>query len=243
MDYFYCPQVRGTGFSIEGEEVTHLVHVMRKKEGDEIRIVDGLGTAYDARIESVSRTAAAGTILRTYERHNEPALALTLAVGLLKNPSKFDFLIESVQCLPQDAKVLIFCEYVETVESLRQVLASEGIRSVTLTGSDSTKKRMAAVDAFQVDPAVRVFIGTTPAAGVGITLTAANYVFFASLPWTPALKRQAEDRAYRSGQKRDVIVIVPVVAETIDEQIVALLDSKREIEVSLVEANRTRVCT
>ena len=156
---------------------------------------------------------------------------------------KFDFLIESVQCLPQDAKVLIFCEYVETVESLRQVLASEGIRSVTLTGSDSTKKRMAAVDAFQADPAVRVFIGTTPAAGVGITLTAANYVFFASLPWTPALKRQAEDRAYRSGQKRDVIVIVPVVAETIDEQIVALLDSKREIEVSLVEANRTRVCT
>lgn len=154
---------------------------------------------------------------------------------------KFDFLIESVQCLPQDAKVLIFCEYVETVESLRQVLASEGIGSVTLVGSDSPKKRMAAVDAFQDDPKVRVFIGTTQAAGVGITLTAANYVFFASLPWTPALKRQAEDRAYRSGQKRNVIVIVPVVAETIDEQIFALLDSKREIEVALVESNRTPV--
>ena len=154
---------------------------------------------------------------------------------------KFDFLIESVQCLPQDAKVLIFCEYVETVESLRQVLASEGVGSVTLVGSDAPKKRMAAIDAFQGDPTVRVFIGTTQAAGVGITLTAANYVFFASLPWTPALKRQAEDRAYRSGQKRNVIVIVPVVAETIDEQIVALLDSKREIEVALVESNRTPV--
>lgn len=154
---------------------------------------------------------------------------------------KFEFLIESIQCLPQDAKALVFCEYVETVESLRQVLASEGIQAVTLTGGDSTKKRMAAVDAFQSDSKVRVFIGTTQAAGVGITLTAANYVFFASLPWTPALKRQAEDRAYRSGQKRDVFVIVPVVAETIDEQIFALLDSKREIEVALVESNRTPV--
>ena len=154
---------------------------------------------------------------------------------------KFEFLIESIQCLPQDAKALVFCEYVETVESLRQVLASEGIQAVTLVGSDAPKKRMAAVDAFQGDPNVKVFIGTTQAAGVGITLTAANYVFFASLPWTPALKRQAEDRAYRSGQKRDVFVIVPVVAETIDEQIFALLDSKREIELALVEANRTAV--
>ena len=154
---------------------------------------------------------------------------------------KFEFLIESIQCLPQDAKALVFCEYIETVESLRQVLASEGIAVVTLVGSDAPKKRMAAVDAFQSDPRVKVFIGTTQAAGVGITLTAANYVFFASLPWTPALKRQAEDRAYRSGQTRDVFVIVPVVAETIDEQIFALLDSKREIELALVESNRTAV--
>ena len=56
--------------------------------------------------------------------------------------------------------------------------------------------------------------------------------------FAPALKRQAEDRAYRSGQSRDVLVIVPVVAHTIDEQIFALLDAKREIEVALVESNR-----
>jgi superfamily II DNA or RNA helicase len=154
---------------------------------------------------------------------------------------KVEFLVESVQCLPQDAKVLIFAEYMDTVETLKHVFASEGIRCVSLVGSDSTKKRMAAVDAFQNDPEVKVLIGTTMAAGVGITLTAANYVFFASLPWTPALKRQAEDRAYRSGQKRDVFVIIPLVAETIDEQIFALLDSKREIEVALVESNRKRV--
>ena len=151
---------------------------------------------------------------------------------------KIEFLLESLQSMPADAKALVFCEYIDTVETLKHLLASEGLRCVSLAGSDSTVKRMAAVDAFQEDADVRVFIGTTMAAGVGITLTAANYVFFASLPWTPALKRQAEDRAYRSGQRRDVLVIVPVVAHTIDEQIFALLDAKREIEVALVESNR-----
>lgn len=154
---------------------------------------------------------------------------------------KTEFLIESIECLPQDAKALIFCEYMETVETLKHALSASGISCVSLMGSDSPKKHMAAVDAFQQDPAVRVFIGTTMAAGVGITLTAANYVFFASLPWTPALKRQAEDRAYRSGQTRDVFVIVPLVAGTIDEQIFALLDSKHEIEVAIVEANRRSI--
>lgn len=154
---------------------------------------------------------------------------------------KLDFLIESVQALPQGDKAIIFCEYMETVEALRQAFKDAGIGCVSLVGADAPKKRMKAVDAFQQDPAVRVFIGTTMAAGVGITLTAANYVFFASLPWTPALKRQAEDRAYRSGQTRDVFVIIPLVVGTIDEQIFALLDAKREIEVSVIESGRRQV--
>ena len=154
---------------------------------------------------------------------------------------KLEFIIESVECLPQNAKAIVFCEYIESVQTLKHALAAAGIGCVSLVGSDSTKARMKAIDAFQQDASVRVFIGTTQAAGVGITLTAANYVFFASLPWTPALKRQAEDRAYRSGQTRDVFVIVPVVADTIDEQIVNLLGAKREIEVSVIEVNRTRV--
>jgi len=155
--------------------------------------------------------------------------------------SKVDFLIDSVRGLPQDGKALIFCEFMDTVEQLKEALAAAGVHCVSLVGSDAPKKRMAAVDAFQQDPGVQVFIGTTMAAGVGITLTAANYVFFASLPWTPALKRQAEDRAYRSGNTRDVFVITPLVAGTIDEQIYALLEAKQDIEASIVEANRIAV--
>jgi 16S rRNA (uracil1498-N3)-methyltransferase len=96
MDYFYTTQIHGSDFTIDGEEAAHLTHVMRKKEGDEIRIVDGKGTAYDARIESVSKRAAAGVILQAYPGHHEPSCNVTLAVALLKNPSKFDFLVEKV---------------------------------------------------------------------------------------------------------------------------------------------------
>lgn len=154
---------------------------------------------------------------------------------------KVDFIVESVECLAQDAKAIVFCEYMDTVEALREGFKALGIGCVSLVGSDAPKKRMKAIDDFQGDPGVRVFIGTTMAAGVGITLTAANYVFFASLPWTPALKRQAEDRAYRSGQRRDVFVIVPVVSGTIDEQVFALLGSKKEIEDDIVESLRLKV--
>jgi hypothetical protein len=149
---------------------------------------------------------------------------------------KTDFLIEAVQSLGQEDKVIVFCEYMETVAFLKEAFQNIGIGAVSLVGSDNGSSRQRAVDAFQTDPGVRVFIGTTSAAGVGITLTAANYVVFASQPWTPALMRQAEDRAYRHGQRRDVIVIVPIIAGTIDEQILALLESKSDIEADVVES-------
>ena len=124
---------------------------------------------------------------------------------------KSEFVVETVQSLGADDKVIVFCEYVDTVAFLKEAFENSGIGAVSLVGSDNGSSRQRSVDAFQGDPAIRVFVGTTSAAGVGITLTAANYVMFASPPWTPAMKRQAEDRAYRIGQKRDVIVILPVI--------------------------------
>ncbi len=96
MNYFYCPRqnINGTTFRIDGDEYSHLVHVMRAKEGDEIMVVDGEGTAYDARIVSLKHKNATGELLRTYAHHHEPDMHLTLAVGMVKNPAKFDFLVE-----------------------------------------------------------------------------------------------------------------------------------------------------
>ena len=149
---------------------------------------------------------------------------------------KIQFLIETVESLQAEDKIIIFCEYMSTVNAMHDAFAAAGITVVRLVGADSAAKRQKAIDTFQDDPEVRGFIGTTMAAGVGITLTAANYVAFASMPWTPALMRQAEDRAYRLGQKRDVTVIVPLIPQTIDEAVWQILENKRETEMDVIEA-------
>jgi len=162
---------------------------------------------------------------------------LRLALEALKT----QFLIETIEGLGEGDKIIVFCEYMATVEVLKSAFAQANINCVTLVGSDSGTKRQKAIDAFQNDPAVQVFIGTTSAAGVGITLTAANYVAFASPPWTPALMRQAEDRAYRLGQLRDVMVLVPLIPNTIDDQVWRLLETKTELEQDVVEAVRAEL--
>ena len=98
MDYFYCSpeNISSDAVLIDGEEFAHLVHVMRKKIGDEIRVVDGLGTAYDVTLVEMKKREAKGKITSRFENYNEPSVLLTLAVGILKNPSRFDFLVEKV---------------------------------------------------------------------------------------------------------------------------------------------------
>lgn len=147
---------------------------------------------------------------------------------------KAGWLIDTISSLGEDDKAIVFCEFVDSVAFMAEEFAKAGIKVVTFTGEDTPIRKQRAVDTFMVDPEVKVFIGTTGAAGVGLTLTAANYVFFGSLPWTAAAKRQAEDRAYRNGQTRPVTVVIPVIPTTIDEQVVELLKHKESIEQDLL---------
>ena len=142
-------------------------------------------------------------------------------------------ILEMMNDLQPDAKAIIFCNFEATVEWFMSQLPKglhPGMGSaVRLTGKESRKKRDAAVTMFQTDPSCRWFVANIKAAGVGLNLTAATYVFFVSRPWTPADQTQAEDRAYRIGQNRRVEIYIPTIPDTIDEQIKALLTSKQEI--------------
>jgi len=95
-DFFYCPpsDVTGGSLVIGGEEFSHLAHVMRKREGDELMVVDGKGTAFEVVVSRVERRSAVCTIVRRHERYGEPGVRVTLGVGLLKNPSRFDVIVE-----------------------------------------------------------------------------------------------------------------------------------------------------
>ncbi|HEX7572882.1 MAG TPA: 16S rRNA (uracil(1498)-N(3))-methyltransferase [Bacteroidota bacterium] len=96
MEYFYAPpgSVTPPTLTITGSEFTHMTHVMRMREGDAIRVVDGDGNSYDALITSITRQAASCRITARTQGLHEPARALTLAAGMLKNPSRFDYLVE-----------------------------------------------------------------------------------------------------------------------------------------------------
>lgn len=195
--------------------------------------------AKERQMRYISPPEGLGTYKEIYGDMTLQAMPKIVRLRKTLETLKLPFLVETVQAMGEDDKIIIFCEYMSTVEALKQAVAALQIGCVSLVGSDTSKKRQAAVDAFQSDPSIKVFIGTTMAAGVGITLTAANIVAFASMPWTPALMRQAEDRAYRLGQKRDVLVLVPIIPGTIDEGVLKLQDSKRTTEVEVIEAAKS----
>jgi len=96
MEYFYTPPslVTPPTLSIEDDELNHLAHVMRLRAGDTIRVVDGMGNAYDAVITLIARHVAQCSITAHHVMLHEPLREVTLAVGILKNPSRYDVLVE-----------------------------------------------------------------------------------------------------------------------------------------------------
>jgi 16S rRNA (uracil1498-N3)-methyltransferase len=98
LEYFYTqPQnIKPDRLTIDGDEFSHLTHVMRKKTGDRIMVVDGLGSAYEVELTLFEKKRAEANILSLHTNHNESDLDVTIAVGILKNPAKYDFLVEKV---------------------------------------------------------------------------------------------------------------------------------------------------
>ncbi len=112
MEYFYVPagHCARDECLIDGEEFSHLTHVMRRGVGDTIRIVDGAGTACDAIIEEIGGRRARCRITARWERLHEPAIHLTLGVAILKNGANFDFLVEKATELGVSAIVPLLTE-------------------------------------------------------------------------------------------------------------------------------------
>ncbi|WP_430446213.1 MAG: DEAD/DEAH box helicase [Pseudomonas piscis] len=166
---------------------------------------------------------------------DKPIFARLGALRFYLEQLKIRIAMDLLSELDPDDKVILFCEFKPTVAALKALCEEAGIGHVTLVGSDSPAKRQKAIDRFQQDPDCRVFICTTSAAGTGNNLTAANYVFFLGLPWTPGQQDQAEDRAYRNGQLRMVIVKIPLIEASIDQQLWELLLAKRQVSLELIE--------
>jgi SNF2 family DNA or RNA helicase len=144
-------------------------------------------------------------------------------------------LIENI--LEQDKKVIVFTNFTETLQTIHSHFNKN---SVYLDGSCSPKQRQDAVDRFQNDENVKVFVGNLKAAGVGITLTAAEAVIMNDLSFVPSDHSQAEDRSYRYGQKSNVSVYYPIFENTIEGVIYDILNHKKNIFETVMGDNVSR---
>ena len=130
------------------------------------------------------------------------------------------------EALELNKKVIIFCNFNEEMDTF---IRHFGNKCVSVRGGMTDKQKQISVDRFQEDDNCMVFIGQIKAAGVGLTLTKAEIVIMNSLDWVPGNHEQAEDRAYRIGQKETVNIYYMLIDETIDTLIWHILNEKRKI--------------
>ncbi|MEG0390576.1 MAG: SNF2-related protein [Cetobacterium sp.] len=155
----------------------------------------------------------------------------------MKNPnvvsSKREVLINNVQDAVENGhKVLIFTNYIKSIESITSDLKKRGIKYLEMTGA--TKDRQGLVDLFQKDNRYKVFVMTLKTGGVGLNLTAADTIFIYDPWWNKTVENQAVDRAYRLGQDRTVFSYKLILKDTIEEKILKLQESKSQLLDNLI---------
>lgn len=138
------------------------------------------------------------------------------------------------ELLDNHHKALVFSQFVDHLQIIRNYLDEQKIHYQYLDGSTPTKERKKRVDAFQAGEG-DVFLISLKAGGTGLNLTAADYVIHMDPWWNPAVEDQASDRAHRIGQQRPVTIYRLVAKNTIEEKIVDLHHHKRDLADSLLE--------
>lgn len=163
-------------------------------------------------------------------RNAEAMVKITALKGTcarLKLPAVIEW-IETF--LESGEKLVLFAHHLDVIDKITRHFVDKGVGVATVTGDSPAAFRQIAVDNFQTNPEVVLFVGQIQAAGVGITLTAASNVAFVELPWRPGDLDQAEDRVYaRLNDLHGVTAWYLLADRTIEERIATMLDAKRSV--------------
>ncbi len=147
--------------------------------------------------------------------------------------AKLELLLEQLhEVMGSGQKALVFSQFTSLLKIVRDRLDSEGVVYEYLDGQ--TQDRQSKVERFQSDPDCMLFLISLKAGGLGLNLTAAEYVFLLDPWWNPAVEAQAVDRAHRIGQTRPVFAYRLIARDTVEEKVLELQKSKRDLAAAII---------
>ena len=152
--------------------------------------------------------------------------------------AKLDLLMDHLADVVEEGhKALVFSQFTSLLAIVRRRLEEAGITYEYLDGA--TRDRQERVERFQTDAACPLFLISLKAGGLGLNLTAAEYVFLLDPWWNPAVEAQAVDRAHRIGQTHQVFAYRLIARDTVEEKVLELQNTKRELAAAIISADNS----
>ncbi len=147
---------------------------------------------------------------------------------------KLDELVREITENISDHKALVFSQFLGMLALIRERLNELGVKYEYFDGSTSAPDREKAIQGFQNDETCRVFLISLKAGGVGLNLTAADYVYIVDPWWNPAVEQQAIDRTHRIGQTKNIFAYRMICKDTVEDKILKLQEKKRALATDLI---------
>jgi len=154
---------------------------------------------------------------------------------------KLDELAREITENISNHKALVFSQFLGMLALIKEKLKELDVKFEYFDGSTSAPDREKAIQSFQNDESVRVFLISLKAGGVGLNLTAADYVYIVDPWWNPAVEQQAIDRTHRIGQTKNIFAYRMICKDTIEDKIIQLQEKKRTLAKELISDDATFV--
>jgi SNF2 family DNA or RNA helicase len=256
----FCVMGGYGGYEVEGYK--NLEQLKDKLQGVMLRRLKKDALNLPPKIRQTEYVEMEGSQAKLYKEIRDEIIDKIEELELSPNPLAVLTRLRQVTSLPQILSEKIDeSAKMERLEEMMEELAENGQKAIVFSNwskvttaakkrlakfnpayiDGNTKDRMAEVERFQNDPSCKVIIGTIGAMGTGLTLTAANTVFFLDKPWNPANRDQAEDRAHRIGTTGTVNIITLAVKDSVDDRIEELILEKEDMAEALVDGKLNKL--
>jgi SNF2 family DNA or RNA helicase len=210
-------------------------------------------TEEQTKLYEEEKSAVRNSIFRNFETAGKEKSAIVVLQGLMKlrqisnhpvmsnddyqfGSGKFETVLQNMESVVSEGhKILVFSSFVKHLELYAEVFRKNRTSFSLLTGSSTNREKI--INGFQLDPSNKIFLISLKAGGVGLNLTAADYVFILDPWWNPAAEVQALSRAHRIGQDKSVFVYRYISSNSIEEKIIRLQEKKSRLADAFIQSN------